>query len=175
MIGQNGNLLVQPIRVRMNHNIITTVNLVQGDTAREFRFFFDDYIVPENSEIRIYVQKPSGMEFYGECNLENNEIIVHPTLQMVAEKGQNLGQIQIINNGKVISTFIFYLAIEENLIYSSSITSTNEFEIFNDLIDEARVLIPEIKKMLQNKPVVSISQPTDQDIGALWFVETIRE
>lgn len=94
---------------------------------------------------------------------------------MVAEKGQNLGQIQIINNGKVISTFIFYLAIEENLIYSSSITSTNEFEIFNDLIDEARVLIPEIKKMLQNKPVVSISQPTDQDIGALWFVETIRE
>lgn len=142
---QTGNLLPQYIRIRMNHNIITTVNLVQGDTAREFHFFFDDYIVPPDSEIRIYVQKPSGLEVYAICTLENNEIIVHPTLQMVAEKGKNLGQIQIINDEKVINTFIFYLAIEPNLIYSSSITSTNEFEIFNELLDEARRTVPKLR------------------------------
>lgn len=149
MIEQNGNLLVQNIRVRMNHNIITTVNLVQGDTAREFHFFFDDYIVPPESEIRIYIQKPSGLEFYGECTLKNNEIIVQPRLQMVAEKGKNLGQIQIINAGEVISTFVFYLAIEKNLIYSTSITSSNEFEILDNLIQEARETIPILKDVLE--------------------------
>lgn len=144
MIGQN-NLLPQYIRVRMNHNIITTVNLVQGDTAREFHFVFDDYIVPENSQIYIYIQKPSGLEFYGECELKNNEIIVQPKLQMVAEKGKNLGQMQIVIDGSVINTFIFYLAIEPNLIYSSSITSTNEFEVLSNLITEARTEITQLK------------------------------
>lgn len=38
MIQQNDYLAVQHIRVRINHNIISTVNLVQGDTAREFHF-----------------------------------------------------------------------------------------------------------------------------------------
>lgn len=149
MIEQNGNLLVQNIRVRMNHNIITTVNLVQGDTAREFHFFFDDYIVPPESEVRIYVQKPSGLEFYGKCTLKNNEIIVQPRLQMVSEKGKNLGQIQIINDGEVITTFVFYLEIEKNLIYSTSITSSNEFEILDNLIQEARETIPVLKDVLE--------------------------
>lgn len=158
MIGQNGNLLSQYIRIRMNHNIITTVNLVQGDTAREFHFFFDDYIVPEDSEIRIYVQKPSGLEFYGKCELKNNEIIVQPKLQMVAEKGKNFGQIQIINtDGSLINTFVFYLAIEKNLIYSSSITSSNEFEILNNLINSARELVPAMK--------ILIETVTDQEEG----------
>lgn len=154
MIGQNGNLLSQYIRIRMNHNIITTVNLVQGDTAREFHFFFDDYIVPEDSEIIIYVQKPSGLEYYGKCELKNNEIIVQPKLQMVAEKGKNFGQIQIINtDGSLINTFIFYLAIEENLIYSSSITSSNEFEILSTLINDARELVPAMKVLLDTAKI----------------------
>lgn len=147
MIGQD-HLLPQYIRVRMNHNIITTVNLVQGDTAREFHFIFDDYIVPKNSEIYIYIQKPSGLEFYGECELRNNEVIVQPKLQMVAENGKNLGQIQIVNDGNVINTFIFYLAIEKNLIYSSSITSSNEFDTLSKLIAEARNEIEQTKEAI---------------------------
>lgn len=148
MIQQNGYLAVQHIRVRINHNIISTVNLVQGDTAREFHFFFDDYIIPDGAEFRIYIRKPSGCEVYSYCYLRNNEIVVQPTLQMVAEKGQNLGQIQIIKDNKLLNTFVFYLAIEENLIFSSSITSSNEFELINDFIDTARRLIPEIEKTL---------------------------
>lgn len=148
MVQQNGHLAIQYIRIRTNHNIISTVNLVQGDTAREFHFFFDDYIIPKDAEFRIYIQKPSGCEVYNYCYEQNGEIIVKPTLQMVAEKGKNIGQIQIIKDNTLLNTFIFYLAIEENLIFSSSITSTNEFELINDFINTARELIPEIKKTL---------------------------
>lgn len=90
MIQQNGYLAVQHIRVRINHNIISTVNLVQGDTAREFHFFFDDYDIPDGAEFRIYIRKPSGCEVYNHCYLQNNEIVVQPTLQMVAQKSYNM-------------------------------------------------------------------------------------
>lgn len=148
MIQQNGYMAIQHIRVRINHNIISTVNLVQGDTAREFHFFFDDYIIPEGAEFRVYVRKPSGCEIYNHCQLRNNEIIVQPTLQMVAEKGQNLGQIQIIKDDKLLNTFVFYLAIEENLIFSSSITSSNEFELINNYLEIAKNKIPELLETL---------------------------
>ena len=164
MIQQNGYLAVQHIRVRINHNIISTVNLVQGDTAREFHFFFDDYDIPDGAEFRIYIRKPSGCEVYNHCYLQNNEIVVQPTLQMVAEKGQNLGQIQIIKDDKLLNTFVFYLAIEENLIFSSSITSSNEFELINDFIDTARRLIPEIEQTLANAQEQEAERETSENI-----------
>jgi len=147
--GINNELLHQHIRIRMSHNIISTVNAVQGDTAREFYFVFDDYDIPEDAEIRVYVRKPSGREIYHYCYLANGEVVVQPTMQMLAEIGKNIGQIQIIKNHAIVTSYIFNLLVEPNIIYSISITSMDEFLILSDLIDNARIAIDDIKMLSQ--------------------------
>lgn len=137
----NNDLLHQHIRIRMSHNIISTVSAVQGDTAREFYFVFDDYEIPEDAEIRVYVKKPSGKEIYHYCYLANGEVVVQPTMQMLAEVGKNIGQIQVIKNHAIVTTYPFYLTVETNIIYSIQITSMDEFLILSDLIDNARIEI----------------------------------
>lgn len=138
---------IQPVRLRLGHNILSSVNLVQSDTAREFHFYFDDeYTIPSDAETRVYVQKPSGLEVYNSCSVENNEIIVQPTAQMVAEAGEAIGQLQIIKNSKVISSFPFRLNIAENIVLN--ITSSSEYEILDDLITDARKLVPEMKELI---------------------------
>ena len=108
---------------RLGHDILSSVNAVQGDTGREFYFYFDDYIVPENVELRVYVQKPSGYEIYNYAYISNGEIVVQPTYQMLAEVGTSMGQIQIISEGKILTTFAFRIQVAQSLVSSSNITS----------------------------------------------------
>lgn len=149
---ENDVLYQQRIRVRLNHNIITTVNAVQCDTAREFMFFFDDYEVPDGTELRIYIRKPSGREIYNYCAYINGDIIYQPTIQSLAEIGESLGQIQIIKNHVLLTSFSFRIIVEENLIASSNITSTDEFLILNELIETARI---EIEKLIDLNELVT--------------------
>lgn len=143
----NNDLLHQHIRIRMSHNIISNVSAVQGDTAREFYFVFDDYEIPEDAEIRVYVKKPSGKEIYHYCYLANGEVVVQPTMQMLAEVGKNIGQIQVIKNHAIVTTYPFYLTVEQNIIYSIKITSMDEFLILSDLIDNARIEIKALQDL----------------------------
>lgn len=139
---------IQPVRLRLNHDILSAINMVQNDTAREFHFYFDDeYTIPTDAETRVYVQKPSGLEVYNSCNIQNNEIVVQPTAQMVAEAGEAIGQIQIIKDSKVISSFPFRLNIAENIVLN--ITSSSEYEILDALITDARKLVPEMKELIE--------------------------
>lgn len=143
----NTSIAVQHTRIRLNHNILTSINAVQGDTGREFYFVFDDFKVPEDTELRVYVQKPSGREIYHYCYLANGEVVVQPTMQMLAEVGQNYGQIQIIKSGVTVTSFPFRLEVEKNLVYSISITSMDEYLILDSLIDTCRIKINEIQTL----------------------------
>src|SRR5699024_10395332 len=103
-------------------------------------------------EYRIYLRKPSGLEVYKQCTLKDNEIIVQVTSQMSAEDGITQGQIQILKtvsdseDKTILSTFPFTLLVAENI--STRIISSNEFEILDGLIDEARVLIPQMESLI---------------------------
>lgn len=152
MIEQSGDSLIQKVRVRIGHDILSQVEIVQGDTARELHFFFEDYIVPTDAECRIYLRKPSGLEVYKQCTLEDNEIIVPLTSQMSAEDGITQGQLQIIKSKSdsedkaILSTFPFTLLVAENM--TTNIISSNEFEILDGLIDEARILILQMETLI---------------------------
>lgn len=147
-MSENDNgLLHQHIRIRMSHDIISSVGAVQGDTAREFYFIFDDYEIPEDAELRVYIKKTSGKEIYHYCYLANGDVVVQPTMQMLAETGKNIGQIQVIRNHAIVTTYPFYLIVEPNIIYSIKITSMDEFLILSDLIDNARIEIKELQSL----------------------------
>lgn len=130
----------QCIHIYLGHKMSYSIDVIQYDTAREIHFYLDDYIAPPDSEIRVYIKKPSGKEIYNHCLLADNEIIMYPTTQMFAECGTNIGQIQIVKDNKVVTSFLFEIHVYEGCA-ENAIPSTNEFTILDALIIEARNII----------------------------------
>ena len=53
----------QDIRLHLGHTIPSSVSVVQYDTARELHFYIDDYIIPNETEIR-RAKRGKDDEFY---------------------------------------------------------------------------------------------------------------
>ena len=137
--------LQQPIRIRLQHNILAIGEAVQYDTYREFHFIFDDYEIPlETTDIRIYLEKPSGRAIYNYGTLINGEVVYQPTSQTLGEYGTCIGQVQIVNNDAILTTFPFKLEVQKSLVDNTSFISEDEFLILDELIKTIREQSKEI-------------------------------
>lgn len=146
--------LQQPIRIRLQHNILAIGEAVQYDTYREFHFIFDDYEIPlETTDIRIYLEKPSGKAIYNYGTLINGEVVFQPTSQTLGEYGTCIGEVQIINNAAILTTFPFKLEVQKNLVDDTNFVSKDEFLILDELIKTAREQSKEISAL--NKRVTN--------------------
>lgn len=141
-------ILQQPIRIRLQHNILAIGEAVQYDTYREFHFIFDDYEIPlETTDIRIYLKKPSGRAIYNYGTLINGEVVFQPTSQTLGEYGTCIGEVQIINNAAILTTFPFKIEVQKNLVDDTNFVSKDEFLILDELIKTSREQIVEIEKI----------------------------
>ena len=144
------NLLNSPqMLIRLHHDILTSVNAIQGDTGRMWNFVIDDYEIPTNAEIRLYIEKPSGKRIYNPGILQNSIISFQPTVQTLAEIGQSIGQIQITLNKQTVTSFPFFLNVTKNYVLSAGIEATDEFLILDNLIDDAQKTLAEMKALIQ--------------------------
>lgn len=143
------NLLNSPqMLIRLHHDIMTSVNAIQGDTGRLWHFVIDDYEIPTNAEIRLYVEKPSGKRIYNPGILQDSIISFQPTVQTLAETGQSIGQIQITLNKRTITSYPFFLNVSKNYVLNAGIESTDEFLILDNLIDDAQKTLAEMKALI---------------------------
>lgn len=144
------NLLNSPqMLIRLHHDILTSVNAIQGDTGRLWNFVIDDYEIPTDAEIRLYLEKPSGKRIYNPGILQNSIISFQPTEQTLAEIGQSIGQIQITLNKQTITSYPFFLNVSKNYVLNADIQSTDEFLVLDNLIDEAQKTIANMKALMQ--------------------------
>lgn len=144
------NLLNSPqMLIRLHHDILTSVNAIQGDTGRMWNFVIDDYEIPTDAEIRLYLEKPSGKRIYNPGILQNSIISFQPTEQTLAEIGQSIGQIQITQNKQTITSYPFFLNVSKNYVLNADIESTDEFLILDNLIDDAQKTLAEMKALMQ--------------------------
>lgn len=144
------NLLNSPqMLIRLHHDILTSVNAIQGDTGRMWNFVIDDYEIPTDAEIRLYIEKPSGKRIYNPGILQDDIISFQPTEQTLAEIGQSIGQIQITLNKQTITSYPFFLNVTRNYVLNAGIESTDEFLILDNLIDDAQRTLAEMKPLIQ--------------------------
>ena len=131
----------------MNKKIIITVtqktppeiiHYVQLSNKIPIEFWLSDYSLTETMEARLYIKKPSGAEIYNEAVNDRDHFTYYPTIQTFAEEGKQRGQLQIVDNGKILMSFILLFDIEPNLVEESAIPSSNEFGVLDQLIDDAR-------------------------------------
>lgn len=144
------NLLNSPqMLIRLHHDILTSVNAIQGDTGRMWNFVIDDYEIPTDAEIRLYIEKPSGKRIYNPGILQDSIISFQPTEQTLAEIGQSIGQIQITLNKQTITSYPFFLNVTRNYVLNAGIESTDEFLILDNLIDDAQRTLAEMKALME--------------------------
>ena len=109
-------------------NIIQTLKAVQYDDGRAVRVMLSG-TEGNISKVRIYCQKPSGMETYTDGTVVNDYCVLFGlTPQMLAEEGIVKSQLQLMDGEHVVTSFDFQIQVSKNRIASSSITSSNEYQ-----------------------------------------------
>ncbi len=128
-------MLNQKMFITLGKNIFDSVeHVVQNDTGRILICKIVDYEIPSSYVAKMYAEKPSGKIVYNSAVIKNDEIHIHLTNQMLAEFGDVYCQIQLFYNEETITSYKFILKVQESLVDSAAIESTNEFGAFEDSI-----------------------------------------
>lgn len=117
--------------------IPTIVQAVQGDTGRDVIFELADYEIPAGATANYYIDKPDGNAVYNSAEvISSTEVLAHLTEQALAVPGRNNGQVRILSDGEVITSFDFVLEVEafRGILRLQSETEVN---IFDQAIEDA--------------------------------------
>lgn len=133
--------------------INTKIEAVQYDSGRYVEFNIRDFNVPEGAIVRFYARKPSGKEVYNASDtnpdkvvISGNTIKVNLTSQTLAEIGCVLGEIQIIQEKIIISSFVFVVDVKRSIASETAIESTNEYGVLDGLLNQARIDLTKVEE-----------------------------
>lgn len=147
------------IRLRMqNSTFCRRIPVVQGDTARTFRFILEDITLDGTEHARIYARKPSGAEIYDECEVVgSNEVIFTPeTEQIFIETGIIPAEIRVAKGEKLITSYSFEFEVRQSTMRTGDIPSSDEFNALERAIEEAKGLHePEFTEAGKRENIVS--------------------
>ena len=116
------------------------ISYVRATNAQELQFRFCDFAIPENTEARVYVQKPSGKAVYNNAVIEGDTVTVEVTTQMFSEVGQSYIQLHLVKGEKNLVTFTQTVDVLQNYTEGDAPESKNEsgfFKEYEDKLDEA--------------------------------------
>lgn len=123
------------------------IPVVQGDSGRNVSFTLSDYTIPTGSTANFYIQKPSGAAIYNSATVVSpTNVLVELDAQCLAEYGENYGQIRVINDGEVVTSFDFILLVKPFRGIDAT-ESTTEMNIFDQAVGQA---IEEISSVLDD-------------------------
>lgn len=127
------------VRVKINIASQTTpqiIPVVQGDTGRSILFEIADFVIPAQATATYFIKKPSGHAVYNSATIDRNTVLANLTAQSIAEVGENPGQVRIIKNDEVVTSFDFILDVEP-FRGIDAIESTTEMNIFDKAVQQA--------------------------------------
>lgn len=147
-------MIEQRVTLRYDaQQIPAIVQAVQGDTGRDVIFELADYEIPAGSTANYYIDKPDGNAVYNSAEvISSTEILAHLTEQALAVPGRNNGQVRILSDGEVITSFDFVLEVEA---FRGILRLQSETEV--NIFDEALHLAAEdaIAEIQAQTPVVT--------------------
>ena len=128
------------------------IPVVQGDTGRNVSFKLSDYEIPEDAEAAFYIQKPSGAAIYNTAEIvSSNNLLVSLDAQCLAEAGENYGQVRILLDDEVVTSFDFILLVKP-FRGIEAIESRTEMNIFDQAVEQAKEEIREASNLTFSDP-----------------------
>ena len=123
----------------------------QMDNARYILITVTDNLIQKkidlSSTVNVRIKKPDGKAIFDEATIiEDGRVLVKLTDQIVAVSGCAEMDLQIQNGDNVISTNIIHLDILSTPYPNSTIISTNEFDVLNQVIAESKKINEELNE-----------------------------
>ena len=125
----------------LSNKIKNPVDYVQGTDALDIIFKFRDFEIPDAAEAQVFVSKPSGKGVYNTAVIAGNAVTVNTTPEMFSEVGNTELQINIRNNGELLTSFIQPVVVQKNLSFHGE--SGNESDFFEEYIGKIDTAISE--------------------------------
>ncbi len=141
--------------------IPSTIRAVQYDTDRQLDCYFDDIELTGLSAARLYALKPDGTEVYSDCTINDGYITAPLDSQTLAVVGTVKCQIQLTFNGW-LTTYLFNVVVDESLVSSSAIESSNEYSALETALDEVQTIVEQFDNKV-NKTGDTMSGNLDMD------------
>ena len=123
-----------------NMSVPPIIPAVQGDTGRVIQFELSDFTIPNGATATYYVQKPSGEAVYNNATISGNNVLVELTAQSIIEIGENYGQVRILRDEDVVTSFDFILLVKTFRGIDAT-QSTTEMNIFDKAVQQAQETI----------------------------------
>ena len=123
----------------------------QMDNARYILITVTDNLIQKkidlSSTVNIRIKKPDGKAIFDEATIiEDGRVLVKLTDQIVVVSGCAEMDLQIQNGDNVISTNIIHLDILSTPYPNSTIISTDEFDVLNQVIAESKKINEELNE-----------------------------
>lgn len=147
--------------------------VVQNDSGRNVNVNIVDYKIPAEAAARIWVIKPDGKVVWNNCDIITDQIVkVKLTNQMLAVVGLSKAKIEIYTEDEVLSTFNFYLQVEEDISDPNGTESKNESTALEEIankIKDYEITVEKGLTSIENKiaEVVDIADGKMRDIDTL--------
>lgn len=139
------------------------IEIAQGTNAIPIIFGVKDWDVPAAGVATLYVEKPSGALVYDAATISGNYITVDLTTQMTAELGINKCQLMVVNDTKIMYSFVILLRVMENIIDGEAIESTDEFTA----LEEALAAVSDVVTHSELKgPTIRVTTPSFSSVGS---------
>ena len=123
----------------------------QMDNARYILITVTDNLIQKkidlSSTVNVRIKKPDGKAIFDEATvIADGRVLVKLTDQIVAVSGCAEMDLQIQNGDNVISTNIIHLDILSTPYPNSTIISTDEFDVLNQVITESKKINEELNE-----------------------------
>ena len=128
---QTVNDIVREVYVKRK-TLDSPISYIRATNAVGLKFRFCDFDIPEDTQARVYVQKPSGKAAYNDALIEGNEVKVEVTTQMFAEAGECQLQLNLVKDEKTLVTFIQTVNVCANYTEGDALKSQNESGFFTE-------------------------------------------
>ena len=147
--------------------------VVQNDSGRNVNVNIVDYKIPAEAAARIWVIKPDGKVVWNNCDIITDQIVkVKLTNQMLAVVGLSKAKIEIYTEDEVLSTFNFYLQVEEDISDSNGTESKNESTALEEIankIKDYEITVEKGLTSIENK----IAEVVDTADGKMRDIDTL--
>lgn len=133
----------------------TAVNLMQYDKtlpiiAVSLYSGGQPYTIPSNADLNVRVGKPDGTKVYNPvlgCNSQRTICYVEATRQICAAYGQALAVLELLVDANIAGSSYILFDIARNPAQEDAIVSSDEYQILNDIVAEAREALQKAPKI----------------------------
>lgn len=116
--------------------ITKIVHAVQNDTGRVLKIYIEDRSITHAMTFVFIAEKPSGLKIYNSAAYVSGYVEVELTNQTLAEVGNVKAQLQITDTNGLMTSYMFYIAVDEVYRDDSSIESSNEFTALQSMSND---------------------------------------